>query len=182
MRFTGKLAGINMDWQTGKYNVTFTINEQTALAEVEKIQECEKLSVEAVQYREKRSIDANGLLWHCLGKIASSMNPPADKWDIYLMMLKRYGSFTYICVKPKAVEAVKQQWRECEVVGDIEINGQKAVQMLCYFGSSTYDTQEFSVLLNGVISEMQEMGLETPPSQDMRRALENWEKMHEKTD
>lgn len=179
MRFTGKLVGINRDWQTGKYNIMFTINEQSALSEVEKIKDCEKLSIEAVQFRQKRSLDANALLWCCLGEIAASMNPPADKWDVYLLMLKRYGKYTYICVKPNVVDAVKAQWRECEIVGDIDINGQKAVQMLCYFGSSTYDTKEFSTLLNGVISEMQEMGLEPPPSQDMRRALEQWEKMHQ---
>ena len=75
---------------------------------------------------------------------------------------------------------MKKQRRECEVIGEVDINGQKAVQMLCYFGSSTYDTKEFSRLLDGVISEMQEMGLETPTSEDMRRALEQWEKMYEK--
>jgi hypothetical protein len=75
---------------------------------------------------------------------------------------------------------VRAQWRECEVIGEVNINGQKAVQMLCYFGSSTYDTKEFGRLLDGVISEMQEMGLETPASEDMRRALEQWEKMYEK--
>ena len=31
------------------------------------------------------------------------------------------------------------------------------------------------------ISEMQEMGLETPVPADIRRALEQWEKMYEKT-
>ena len=74
------------------------------------------------------------------------------------------------------VEAVKQQWRESEVVGEIEINGKKAVQMLCYFGSSLYDTKEFSVLLEGVIEEMRQMGLETPTSKEMRMAIERLEK------
>jgi hypothetical protein len=96
-------------------------------------------------------------------------------------MLKRYGKYTYICVKPAVVEAVKAQWRECEEIGRVNINGQEAVQMLCYFGSSTYNTKEFSVLLDGVISEMKEMGIEAPTSEDMRRALEQWGKQHEKT-
>ena len=48
--------------------------------------------------------------------------------------------------------------------------------MLCYFGSSTLDSKEFSVLLDGVISEMKEMGLETPTSKEMQRAIERWEK------
>ena len=106
------------------------------------------------EHKQKRSLNANALLWHCLGEIANALN--TDKWEVYLQMLKRYGKYTYICVKPNVVDSVKKQWRECEVLGDIEINGQKAIQMLCYFGSSTYDSKEFSSLLNGVISEMEE--------------------------
>ena len=178
MDFSGKLLNIVKDWRPGQFNITFSINEPSALSEVDAIKDCEKLSITAEKYKKKRSLDANGLLWHCLSDIAKAHTPPVDKWDIYLQMLRRYGKYTYICVKPNVVDAVKAQWRECEVVGDIKINGKEAVQMLCYFGSSTYDTKEFSVLLDGVISEMKEMGLQPPPSQEMKRALEQWERMH----
>lgn len=181
MEWTGKVLSVGADYLTGQMNITLSINERSALQEIDSIKDCEKLSIKAVKYRAKRSLDANALLWLCLGRIAESMTPPADKWDIYLQMLKQYGKFTYICVKEHVVDAVKAQWRECEVVGDIEINGQKAVQMLCYFGSSTYNTKEFSVLLDGVISEMVQMKIQPPTSAEMRRALELWEKQHEKT-
>lgn len=173
METKGRIKQINLDWKTRKTAVTVEIDAKPD--EVEKLTD-KDLTVVLKQFRAKRSLDANALLWHCLGKIAEALR--ADKWDIYLKMLKRYGQFTYICVKPKMVDAVKAQWRECEVVGDIDINGQKAVQMLVYFGSSTYDTQEFSVLLDGVISEMKEMGLELPTSEEMRRALELWAKQN----
>ena len=136
-------------------------------------QDREKL-YEVKEYKQKRSLNANALLWKCLGDIAGALN--ADKWDIYLKMLKRYGKYTYICVKPNVVEAVKKQWRECEELGEITINGAKAVQLLCYFGSSTYDTKEFSTLLNGVIYEMQEIGLPTPESEELERIVKQWEK------
>ena len=97
------------------------------------------------------------------------------------MMLKRYGEYTYILVKPNVVEAMKSQWRECEVVGETVINGKKAVQMLCYFGSSTYNSKEFSVLLDGVVSEMQELGLQPPPSGDMKRSIEALERKERRT-
>ena len=126
------------------------------------------------EHKEKRSLTANALLWKCLGEISEALH--TDKWQVYLQMLKRYGKFTYICVKPKAVEAVKAQWRECEEIGEIKINGQDSVQMICYFGSSTYNSKEFSVLLDGVISEMEEMGLETPTNREMERVLKQWEK------
>ena len=130
------------------------------------------------EHREKRSKDANALLWACLGELAGALR--SDKWTVYLQMLKRYGTYTYICVKPKAVEAVKKQWRECEEIGTINIDGQEAVQMLCYFGSSTYNSKEFSILLDGVISEMKEMGLDTPADRELNRAIKQMEEQNER--
>lgn len=173
MDTTGKLINVTRDILTGKLNITFQIDNEP-IDELNDLATLDKLNIIAKLFKKKRSLDANGMLWACLSDIAKAMTPPADKWDVYLLMLKRYGKYTYICVKPNMVDAVKQQWRECEVVGDIDINGSKAVQMLCYFGSSTLDTKEFSVLLEGVVSEMKEMGLTPPPSKDMRRCLEQW--------
>lgn len=173
MEFTGKVEGVVKNLSTNQYQITFSVNEESAIEQIDNIMKCDKLSIKATKYRQKRSLDANGLLWLCLGRIASNLR--TDKWDVYLEMLKRYGQYTYIVVKEKVVEQVKQQWRECEVVGEIEINGQKAIQMLCYFGSSTYNSKEFSVLLDGVISEMQEMGLETPTSSELKRVMEQYE-------
>ena len=123
-------------------------------------------------HREKRSLNQNALLWEMLGQLASALR--TDKWTVYLQMLKRYGTYTYICVKPKAVEAVKKQWREVEEIGTVEIKGKESVQLLCYFGSSTMNAQEFSVLLDGVKSEMKEMGLPTP-DRDIERILRQLE-------
>jgi hypothetical protein len=173
MECTGTIKDISRDWITNQLNISLSINEKNAISEIDKLKD-DKLSIKITKYRKKRSLDANGLLWVCLGQIAEVLR--TDKWEVYLQMLKRYGKFTYICVKPNVVDAVKAQWRECEIVGEIEVNGKKAIQMLCYFGSSTYNTQEFSVLLDGVISEMREMGLVTPLSEDMKRALEEWER------
>ena len=126
------------------------------------------------EHKEKRSLNANALLWKCLGDIASTIH--ADKWEVYLQMLKRYGTYTYICVKPKALEAVKKQWREVEEIGRVNINGQESVQLLCYFGSSTMNSKEFSILLDGVISEMKEMGLPSPADEDLQRVINQLEK------
>lgn len=176
MRTTGKINGISKDWQTGKVQISFQINSLPDDLSV--LQGCEILDITAEKHKKKRSLNANALLWKCLGDIAGALR--TDKWSVYLQMLKRYGEYTYICVKPKAVDMLKRQWRECEEIGEIEIHGDKAVQMLCYYGSSTYDTKQFSVLLDGVISEMKELGLETPTSEEMRRSIEQWEQMKNK--
>lgn len=134
----------------------------------------QRLSIDIKKYRKKRSLDANGMLWACIGDIAKAIN--ADKWDVYLMMLKRYGVYTYGVFKESKIEHVKKMWRETEVVGEVDINGEKGIQMLLYFGSSTYDTAEFSRLLDGVISEMKEMGLQVPASKETQALLDAWGK------
>lgn len=161
------------DVTTGKWLLTF---ETVELPDIFDKTRDKDLNLEIKQHRNHRSKDANALLWECIGRLAVALR--ADKWDIYLLMLKRYGQYTYIVVPPNAVDMVARQWRECEVVGDININGRDGVQMLCYYGSSTYDTKQFSVLLDGVISEMKEIGLTAPTSEEMRRSIEEWEKMH----
>ena len=135
-------------------------------------QEDDKL-FDVKEHKDKRSNNATRLLWVCLGRIAKALK--TDSWSVYMQMLKRYGTFTYICVKPSAVEGVKKQWRECEEIGKLTIKGKKAVQLLCYYGSSTYNKQEFSEFLDSVMSEMEEMNLPTPRQEEIERALKQWE-------
>jgi len=175
MEFTGTIKGITNDYITGDLNITFTVNEKaTVLPEYDRLKDCKKLRIKAVQYHEKRSLNANAYLWVLLQKMAEVLH--TDKWSLYLQMLKQYGQFTYVIVKPSAVDAVKKQWRECEEIGEIDVNGTKAVQMLCYYGSSTYDAKEFSILLDGVISEAKDLGIETLPSEELERMMEQYGK------
>lgn len=153
----------------GKQRLCFTLDHRVDTSKL-----TGDVLLKAVKWRNKRSLNANGLLWDCLERIADALH--GDKWLVYLMMLKRYGKFSYAIVRPEAVQAMRDSWRETEVLGEIDVNGEKGVQLLCYYGSSTYDTKEFSRLLDGVISEMQEMGIPTPMQEDLDRALKNWEK------
>ena len=43
-------------------------------------------------------------------------------------------------------------------------------------GSSDYDTKEMSVLINGLVEECKEQGIETIPPDELRRILSNAEK------
>lgn len=182
MRTTGRLVDACKTLK-GKFRLTFEVDDDVSnfvnkeLSKKATNTEATKLSLEVKPHRKSRSLSANALLWSLISIIADHVGD--DKWSIYLKLIRRYGRYTYIVCKPEAVEAMQAQWRETEIVGDITVNGQPAVQMLVYFGSSTYDTAEFSRLLEGTISELQEMGLQNPYcSADMQRALEEWETTH----
>lgn len=175
MDLQGKIKALLRDYYRRKCILTLELDTVPNEEEYNKLIQQEMLDITIKKHTKKRSLNANALLWKCISEIAQSMTPPQDKWDIYLYMLKRYGKYTYICVKPNVVEAVKRQWRECEEIGKVNINGTEAVQMLCYFGSSTYDSKEFSILLDGVIGEMDQMGLQLPLPEQVDKAIREWE-------
>lgn len=176
MEVTGKFANAAVDLE-GNLTATFLINEkESALGELNKFSQRsdDLLSITVKKHRKKRSLDANAMLWSCINKIAGKTG--RDSWDVYLMMLERYGQFTYIKVREDAVERIKSQWRECREVGFEEFrDGARYIEMLCYYGSSTYDSKEFSILLDGVIDSMKDLGLQIPATKDVQRSIEAWE-------
>ena len=163
-----RLKDLSRDYITGKARLTFEVDG--VLPELPD----GDLDLKIKKWRETRSKDANALLWHCIGEIANVVGE--TNWKVYLSLLKDYGQFTYICVHPQAVEAVKKQWREVVELGEISINGTKAVQLLCYYGSSTYNTAEFSRLLDGTMEEMRQIGLTPPADEQIERSLREWER------
>lgn len=123
-------------------------------------------------HREKRSLDANALFWKATTLIAEHIN--SDKDSVYLQLLSRYGVFTHVVVKPEAVPQFRMEYRLCEELGPVMVNGKSGIQLRCYFGSSTYDTKQMSRLIDGAISELKEMGIDFASDSDISKAKEEW--------
>lgn len=130
------------------------------------------LTVEIKVKRKHRSLNANAFLWEVLADMADKLHTSKD--ELYRIMLERYGVFTHYVVKPSAVDRVKSTFEVVRVIGDVTVNGQTGIQLQVYYGSSTYNAKEFSVLLDGVLSEAAEMGLEYISESDKALLLSEW--------
>ena len=131
-----------------------------------------ELSVELKQYRVKRSLDSNSYMWIIISKMASILNTSKD--ELYLQMLQRYGIFTHVIVKENVVDRVKAEWKTVIELGKVVIGGKEGTQLQCFFGSHTYDSKEMSVLINGVVSEAKELGIETISKNELERMKSAW--------
>jgi hypothetical protein len=134
-----------------------------------------KVMVDIKLYRKKRSLDANAYLWVLLDKLARVLN--TTKEELYQKAIKEKGVFTYIVVKPKMVERVKEGWRVCEVMGAVAVGGNgkdKGIQIRCYLGSSTYNTKEMSELIDYVVEECKEQGIETITPNELEEMKQKW--------
>lgn len=171
MEFTGRTVGTGA--LGNEMTITFTINEKSEIIEdYYKIKDCEKLSISVKKYREKRSQDANAYMWVLLQKMAVKLNTSKD--ELYLQMLEKYGVFTHIIAKPKAVKRVKEEFRTVRELGEVTVNGVTGIQLQIYYGSSTYDTLEMSQLIDGVVNECKDLEIETLPPDEIRQMKERW--------
>ena len=172
MKTRGRLTGVQVPFRSEKVLLTFEVDARPEDAEA--FRQYEDLDIVFDKHREKRGNQANALLWACLGEIAAALR--TDAWSVYLYMLERYGRYTTVLVKAEAVKGLQRVWRETRVVGERD----DMVEVLCYYGSSTYDSSEFSRLLDGVVGEMKELHLPPPPSREMQAALAELERREAK--
>ncbi|MDD7129839.1 MAG: hypothetical protein PUH91_13700 [Prevotella sp.] len=99
-----------------------------------------------------------------------------EKWDVYLQCLQRYSrAFTHVIVKENAVEKMKELYRTCVDLGTVTVNGQTGHQLQVYYGSSTFDSKEMSVFIDGIVSECKELGIETMTPRDLEVMKTAWQ-------
>lgn len=181
MELTGKINGITKDIASGKLNVTFQVDTagQAAIDELVVLAACEKLAIAVKKWRKKRSLDANAYYWVLVSKIAGKLRCSKD--EIHNVMLGRYGqpereengSAVIISVLEQ-IDLSKRDDIHVKSVGHGTVQGKRFTHYLLLRGSHTYDTKEMSVLIDGVVSEAREMGIETMTDDELNRLLAAW--------
>lgn len=173
MRFTGKIQNVSREWTTGQFHITFSMNEASAINEVDSLKDLDQLSIEAKKYRAKRSLDANAYCWVLLTKIAEVVKSSKD--EIYEDMLQKYGFLYkdedgYIVMTLKSdvdISKVQGHWKAYK-------NNGKFTSYLMIKGSSDYDTREMSHFIDQIVSEAKELGIETLPPDELERMKSMW--------
>ena len=175
MEFTGEIKGITRDWKTNQFNITFSINESSAVNEIDKLKDS-KLSVKAVKYRQKRRLDANAYLWVICTKLAEVHQTSKD--EIYEEMLQKYGVLyqdeedNYIIVTLKAdidTSKLEGHWKYYKSSEDCKFKSYLMIK-----GTSHYNTSEMARFIDMVVQEAKEEGIETLPPEELERMKAAW--------
>lgn len=171
----GRLKDLTIN-RDGSQNVTITVNSDfrqvyDGLAGVD-------LDVEIKKHRAKRSLDSNGYAWTLIDKIAAETG--IDKVTVYQETIRNIGGVSdIVCAQDRAVEALRSGW-ESKGIGWItetlpsKLEG--CTNIVLYYGSSTYDTAQMSRLIDKLVAEAKDLGIETATPQELARLREEWEK------
>lgn len=168
MQVIGTLEEYTLNFNENSSKIVLTINSSD-INTLEKLRGL-KLNIELKQFREKRSLNSNNYAWELITKIADVLR--SSKEEVYLQMLKRYGKSQMISVLSEI--DVNKFLKYFEEAGESTLNGKLFKHYKVYTGSSEMDSKEMSILIDGIVSEAKELGIETMPPNELKSLKESW--------
>lgn len=127
--------------------------------------------------KKRRSNDANAYYWQLIGQLSAKLNIPPR--EIYRTHIKDVGdNFEIVPIREDAVEAWINAWESrglgwcCECLGESKMRNY--MNVICYFGSSTYDTKQMSRLIDLCVEDCKGYGIETMTPQEIATMMQGY--------
>lgn len=163
------------DYSTKKWLVTF---ETEVTPQIYQETKDKPLLLDIKEFREKRSLNANSYFHVLVGKIAASLR--TSHTEVHNQMIAKYGhpdeDIKNIIMKDSIPwERLDTIHLRPTVATRVLDDGELYRVYTVMRGSHTYDTKEMSVLIDGVVSDAKELGIETLTPDELERIKQQWE-------
>lgn len=125
--------------------------------------------------KRKRSLDANAYAWVLIDKIAAALR--MDKVEVYRDAIRDIGGNSdVVMVANDAVDKLCEVWgqRGTGWVAEVTDRADTVSTVLLRYGSSTYDTKQMSILIDHLVQDAKELGIETLPPEKLTAMTERW--------
>lgn len=128
-------------------------------------------TAELREQKRRRSLDSNAYLWVLLDKLSAVLRVPKE--DIYRRLIPDVGGVSEtVCVQDAAVDRLRSGWEHNGlgwVTDTIPSKIDGCTNVILYYGSSTYDTNQMSRLIDLVVYECKAQGIETMTPEELSR-------------
>lgn len=131
---------------------------------------------ELKEHREKRSLDANAYLWVLLEKMADALR--VTKEELYIEYIRSYGVCKDFTLTEDEAKTFRVAWSR-QGIGwptermDYTPDGERLI-IRAYYGSSQYSTKRMARLIDAVVEDCKELGIETLPPDKLAAMKEAW--------
>ncbi len=144
------------------------------------IEQADLYDITIKRHREKRSLDANAYCWVLIDKLAQKLQgtTPIKKSEIYRDFVRNVGGNTgTVCCTEKSANAFCEVWQSNGLGWQAEKCESKikgCVNVVIYYGSSTFDTAQMSRFINLVVDECKQQGIDTKTPYEIAEMLARW--------
>lgn len=181
--FVGRIANISISYVTGKPIVSLEADgdKQTLFRIFDELRATESLTVKLSKTQRKRSLDANAYYWLLLGKLSKALKVSSSY--CHNLMLRRYGvleefdgKVVYLVI-PDTEEATKtaDEAETYHIKPTSNVREGKDGNMyrtyLMLKGSHKYTREEFSRLVEGLVDECKNVGIETATPDELAKMM-----------
>ncbi len=162
---------------------SFNFHMPTLLNFISQLKEGE-YTLKVEKKKKRRSLNANSYLWEMCNQLAIELSKDGvihTKEQIYRDAIKRCGIYKeFSGLSAKDAETLRHAW---EMLGTGWVTEQvdympdsENVIVRCYYGSSQYNTKQMSRIINYIVEECNEQGIDTMSAQERSLLLEQWGK------
>ena len=157
----------------GPVVVSIELTNKTDVQALQQLTKAELLDVTIKKFRKKRSLDANSYMWVLLDKLSYELN--TTKIELYRHAIINVGKFEVIPLRKEALIDFISAW-EGQGIGNIAEHVRSSTMdgyevIYAYYGSSTYNTAEMARLINFVVDECKDQGIETMTPEEIERMI-----------
>lgn len=175
LEFQGKYIGYKI-LSNGNYEISFEADKGQAQKIIRNGIQDTVLDLSVKKHREKRSLEANRYMWLLCGKLAEKLN--TTDVEIYRHHIREVGVKFQEKMTVKLYAKMSIVWSllgkgwlsERVDFGDNEEEGLYNF----YYGSSRYNTKQMSRLIDSIVEDCKEQGIETLPPEQIKGMVEAW--------
>ena len=135
------------------------------------------IAADLKKWTKARSLDANAYAWVLIDKIAAAMS--LKKIEVYRSVIREIGGNSdVLTMRTDAFEAFARRWEsngdgwQAEIMSEAKTPGYTHVR--AYYGSSVYDVEQMSSLIDALIQDAKELGIEALPPHEIERMMGQW--------
>lgn len=134
------------------------------------------LEIAIKEARQRRSKDANSYMWVLLDKLAEAVQ--STKTELYLGYVRQYGVYKDFTLTEDEAKTFRVAWEKLgtgwptEQV-DYAQDGDHVV-VRAYYGSSTYSSKRMSRLIDAIVQDCKQVGIETMTPEELASMLKSY--------
>ena len=143
---------------------------------IDSLENDKQYSLTIKEHKKKRSLDANAYAWVLLDKLAAVIHE--SKEAIYKSYIKEIGGNSeLVCIKTEAAESLRAGWSRNGLGWQSDTMPSKlpgCTNVILYYGSSVYDTEQMSRLIDLIVQDCKIFGIDTKDPEELENLLTEW--------
>lgn len=176
MKAIGRIEKIQTTLGSKKAMVLLSVSSNN-LEILNELSNVDKVNVEITRWRKKRTLDSNAYMWQLIKQISerTDVEPKA----IYRDAISCLDTYYVFPLKDEIIDRFEEDWKSkgdgwfCE---RFESKFKGYTNVRAYYGSSQFDTKQMSKLVDLIVEEAKQWGIETLPPKELESLKASWKK------